>query len=276
MEDKILSIQSKLVYGYVGSNVAEIAIQLHGLDIISYPTVLLFTHTGHKPIYGKPIDKELFDELIKGIEVLDVLSSTYCMITGYMGTEEILKSSSPFIQKIKKQYPDKLYICDPVMGDYDQGLYVPEQVAKNLMELLVPFSDIITPNHFELEHILQQKVKTIDDISNTIPRLPLLNNKTIVITSCNLEDTPTDKIETIIFNTGKIERIQSAKVNIETTGTGDLFTALLAAQLTKGKNITEAVGYASHIISQCLDYILHHNLKELNAACLVKYIRDHN
>lgn len=274
MKDKILSIQSKLVYGYVGSNVAELAIQLHKFDVISFPTVLLSTHTGHQPVYGKAIDKGFFDELVKGIENLNIIESTSCIITGYIGTEDILQSASAFVQKIKKQYPEKPYICDPVMGDYDQGLYVPEKVAQNLMESLVPYSDIITPNHFEIEYILQRKIRTLNDISENIAKLPLLKNKTVVITSCNLEDTPHNQIETVIFHNNKAERVLSPKINIETTGTGDLFTALLSSQLSTGKNITEAVSYASHIISQCLDYILQHNLKELNAACLVKFINN--
>ena len=102
MKDKILSIQSKVVYGYVGNNIAELAIQLHGLDIISFPTVYLSAHTGHRPIHGKAVSKDLFDDLIAGIEAIDVLGTTSCVVTGYIGSEDILLSSSEFIQRIKK------------------------------------------------------------------------------------------------------------------------------------------------------------------------------
>ncbi|MFR9166711.1 MAG: pyridoxal kinase [Dysgonomonas sp.] len=274
MKNKILSIQSKLVYGYVGSNIAEIAIQLHGLDVISFPTVLLATHTGHKPVYGKAIAKNDFDELVKGIEAIGVIKDVSCLITGYIGTEDVLLSASEFVKRIKESYPDIPYICDPVMGDFDQGLYVPAVVAENVQNYLIPLADILTPNFFELKHILGCEPNTIEDLLSAVNKKPFLSDKILVATSCNLEDTPSDKIETIVIRNGQAERIYSKRIDLETTGTGDLFTALLASHIAMGDEICAAVKKASDIISHCLGYISQKGLKEMNAACLVKYIPD--
>lgn len=274
MQNKILSIQSKVVYGYVGNNIAELAIQLHGLDVISFPTVYLSAHTGHRPIHGKAMDKELFDDLITGIEEIGILDTTFCVISGYVGSEPILLSSSEFIQRIKKAYPEKLYICDPVMGDISTGLYVPESVAQSLVDTLVPYCDVLTPNFFELEYILQRKLTTIADITNCVKSHSLLSNKIIIATGCHLEDTPDGQIETIVIDGDKVERIYSRNIDIETTGTGDLFTAILASQLAKGRNIATAAMIASETISNVLDYIVQKGLDEMNAECLLKYIRE--
>lgn len=273
MKDKILSIQSKVVYGYVGNNIAELAIQLHGLDVISFPTVYLSAHTGHRPIHGRAIDKALFDDLIAGIEVIGVLDTTFCAITGYIGSEEILGSSSNFIQRIKKAYPDKLYICDPVMGDINTGLYVPESVAEKLVATLVPYCDILTPNFFELEYILQHKITTIGEIVELVQSNTILKNKIIIATGCHLEDTPQGQIETIVVEGKKVERIYSNNIDIDAVGTGDLFTAILASQLAKGEDITSAAKIASETISNVLGYIVREDMDEMNAACLLKYIR---
>lgn len=274
MKDKILSIQSKVVYGYVGNNIAELAIQLHGLDVISFPTVYLSAHTGHRPIHGKAISKELFDDLIAGIEAIDVLDSTFCVVTGYIGSEEILFSSSEFIQRIKKSFPNKLYICDPVMGDISTGLYVPDIVAEKLISTLVPYCDILTPNQFELEYILKHKVNTITEIIDLIKQNPLLSKKTIVATGCHLEDTPQGQIETIIIRGEDTERIYSQNIDIDTVGTGDLFTAIFASQLSKGNDLVSSATKASETISQALNYITRKGLSEMNAECLLRYIRE--
>ena len=271
MKNKILSIQSKLIYGYVGSNVAELAIQLHGLDVISFPTVLLSTHTGHQPVYGKPISKELFDELIKGIEAINVLPDVSCMVSGYMGIKEVLISAAGFLQKTKNNYPDTLYICDPVMGD-NGNLYVPEETADLIINELIPYCDLLTPNHFELEYILKQPVLTLQKMEEELSKHPVLHKKTVIATSCHLEDTPKDKIETIIITNGKANRILTQKVEIETTGTGDLFSALLASGLSKGKSIETSVQYASETISKIMIYMVQNGLPEMNADCLTQYI----
>lgn len=274
MKDKILSIQSKVVYGYVGNNIAELAIQLHGLDVISFPTVYLSAHTGHRPIHGKAVSKDLFDDLIDGIEAIDVLDTTSCVVTGYIGSEDILLSSSEFIQRIKKTFPHKLYICDPVMGDISTGLYVPDTVAGQLISTLIPYCDILTPNQFELEYILKHKVNTIAEIIDLVKLNLILSKKTIVATGCHLEDTPEGQIETIIIRGEDTERIYSQNIDIDAVGTGDLFTAIFASQLTKGKDLVSAVAKASATISEVLAYITRRGLDEMNAECLLRYIRE--
>lgn len=274
MKNKIISIQSKVVYGYVGSNIAELAIQLHGLDVISFPTVLLSAHTGHQPVHGKAVAKELLDDLMIGIEEIDIVKDASCIITGYIGSEEIILSASDFIQRTKKSFPDKLYICDPVMGDMDGGLYLPENVADKLIETLITHCDVLTPNHFETEYILRHKISTIDALIDLVKNNSLLKTKTLIVTSCHLEDTPEGQLETIIVSQGKAERIFSPKIPIDTTGTGDLFTSILASQLTIGKDMVAAVAEASKAVGNALDFIVQKGLDEMNAECLLRYVNQ--
>lgn len=272
MKDKILSIQSKLVYGYVGNNVAELAIQLHGLDVIAFPTVYLAAHTGHQPVYGTSIDKKLFDDFIIGVENLDIIKSTIHILSGYIGSVEVIDSSAGFISKIKKEYPDKLYICDPVMGDVG-GLYVSEEVADSIAEKLLPLCDITTPNHFEFERIVGHKAKTIEVIKESVKAHPVLKDKIVVITSCHLEDTAKDEIETIIVKGDTLKRIKACKVGIEATGTGDLFAAVTTSQLAIGKDIVEAVTEAAQVVKRALALAVEEGNVEVNARSLLLSVK---
>lgn len=264
MKNKILSIQSKVVYGYLGSNVAELAIQLHGLDIIAFPTVYLAAHTGHQPVYGTKIDKKLFDDLITGVKNLDIIKSTIHILSGYIASEEVIDSSAKFIKEIKDQYPDKLYICDPVMGDTG-GLYVSEGVTKAIIEQLLPLCDVTTPNHFEFEYITGKKVHNIEGIKQAIAEHPILKEKIVVITSCQLEDTPENEIEIVIVKSGNVKRTTAKKVDVAAIGTGDFFTALVTAKLAIGHDIIAAVDEAAQMVTYALAHAVESGDRELNA-----------
>lgn len=267
--DKIISIQSRLVYGYVGSNVAELAIQMQGLDTIVFPTVLLSAHSGHQPMHGTAISKDLFDDLVQGIKEIDVLDSTACVTSGYIRTEELVDSIVDFVKQIKSNYPDKTYVCDPVMGDIDTGLYIPENVAAKMISSLLPLCSYMTPNFFELQYITGREIATLEDLIFAVKNTPLLQGKTVVATSCHLNDTEDATIETILIDENRVERVKTSKASIDTVGTGDLFTALFSSQLAKGVDPVDAVRVASAKISDILHYMEDKGLEEMNASCLL-------
>lgn len=271
MRDKILSIQSKLVYGYVGNNIAELAIQLHGLDVIALPTVYLSAHTGHQPVYGTRIEKKLFDDLITGIKNLDILGQVAHMVTGYIGAEEIVDSTANLISEIKSKNADRLYICDPVMGD-DEGLYIAENLAQKIIDKLLPLCDIMTPNHFEFEYIIGKKARSVDEILEAVSTHPILKNKTIIITSCDLDNTPEAKIQSLIVTEGEYHSILSDKVDMVTTGTGDLFAAVTTSQLAMGRSIVSSATIAAQVVTQALSYTAKHGNAEMNAKSILQSV----
>lgn len=270
LKKKILSIQSRLVSGYVGNNIAELAIQLHGFDVIAFPSVLFATHTGISKIYGKTISKDLFDELIEGIKVINVIKDINNMITGYIGTPSIIQSAASFIKKIKEEYPDRLYICDPVMGDFDQGMYVSEEVADAISKDLIPISDVMTPNHYELKRLLNSSADSVDLILDKVNNDKVLSTKKIIVTGCILIDTPADVIDILIIEDGKIERISSPKVDITMVGAGDLFTAIVSVSLANGDGIIKAAETASSVLYKALLYSNEKGLSEMNSECLLQ------
>lgn len=269
---KILSIQSRLVCGYVGNNIAELAIQLQGLDVIAFPSVLFSTHTGISKIYGSATSKVLFDELVEGIKAINVIKDIHNIITGYIGTSEIVESSAQFVKSIKQQYPDRLYICDPVMGDFDQGMYVSEDVEKAISEYLIPLADIMTPNHYELKRLLTDDADSVDSIIDSINLNPKLATKKIVVTGCILKDTPNDTIDILIVQDGRADRISSPKIDIAMVGAGDLFTAVISTQLAKGNDLLQATKAASDVLHRALTYSKERGANEMNSDCLLHCI----
>lgn len=271
MKDKVLSIQSRVAYGYVGSNIADLILQLQGIDIISIPTVLLSTHAENKHFMGESLSPTLFSKLLEGIDLLEAKNDINYMITGYFAEKKLMEIAYHFIKRLKAQTPFT-YICDPVMGDYRAGgLYVKEEVADFYIQHLIELSDIITPNQFELEYILKEKIETEQQLLKLIIHSDLLVHKTVVVTSIKLNDTEEGVIETIIIANKKLVRIAAKKIDAEIVGTGDLFTALTTAQLDKGRTLEEAVSTTALFIEKVVKYLKENNLREMTTESIIKF-----
>ena len=56
----------------------------------------------------------------------------------------------PF-QALKSKNPELTYVCDPVMGDFGPGMYVPESLLPIYQNEIIPIADVCLPNQFEAE-----------------------------------------------------------------------------------------------------------------------------
>ena len=50
------------------------------------------------------------------------------MINGYIGAPSFLEKLAEVVKKMKELNPGLTYVCDPVMGDFGPGMYVPESL----------------------------------------------------------------------------------------------------------------------------------------------------
>ena len=57
------------------------------------------------------------------------------------------------MKTLKSKNPDLIYVCDPVMGDFGPGMYVPESLLPIYKDTIVPLADVCLPNQFEAELI---------------------------------------------------------------------------------------------------------------------------
>lgn len=88
--------------------------------------------------------KELLDELRRK----KWLNSYHSILTGYMRDEGIIQLISDIVEETGARW-----VCDPVMGDYPRGLYVPKELISCHRDISMKTAHIITPNQFEAEQI---------------------------------------------------------------------------------------------------------------------------
>ncbi|MEK6493600.1 MULTISPECIES: pyridoxal kinase [Myroides] len=270
IEPHIISIQSTVSTGYVGNNSASFAIQLHGINCVAMPTILLSSHTDKPVYYGEAVPKELFDKLARGVLEINTAQLTQYVVSGYLKSKEIIDATAKFIKQLKAQH-SITYIYDPVFGDTrTDGLYIPKEQADYSKERLLSLSDILTPNHFELEYLLGKRITNEQELITAVQADEVLSSKIIVLTTAEMKENVNHQVEVILINQGKLTHFYADNIPVEVVGTGDLFTGTLSAQLTKGRTIEEAIQTSMNFLSEVLRYVHLHGLKEMNAMAILQ------
>lgn len=269
-EPHIISIQSTVSTGYVGNNSASFAIQLHGINCVAIPTILLSSHTDKPVYYGEAVSQELFEKLAKGVLEINTAKQTQYAVSGYLKSQDIIDSTAHLIAELKRQN-GITYIYDPVFGDTrTDGLYIPKEQADYSKQMLLPLSDILTPNHFELEYITGMSISNEQELLEAVNTHELLKNKQIVLTTAEMVENKEHQVEVILIGEGKLTHFYAENIPVEVVGTGDLFTGTLSAQLTMERTLEQAIQTSMNFLSEVLRYVHKHQLKEMNAMAILQ------
>lgn len=249
----VISIQSQVAFGHVGNSAAVFPMQLHGIDVIAVPTTLLSNRPGYQTVRGKVLEAQLVADLLLGIEERGAIDRTNAILSGYLGSAEIGGAVADFVARAKARNPALLYACDPVLGDRDRGLFVRDDIPPLVRDRLCALADIITPNHFEFEWLCGTEAKTIDKVVTHTRALHARGPSTIVVTSAELVDTPSDLIETLAVESSRAWRVRTPRLPISPNGTGDLFAALFVSARVRGADTPDALGHAASAIFAVLE-----------------------
>ena len=255
--ERILSIQSHVVSGYVGNKSATFPLQLLGFETDCINSVQFSNHTGYdKGVKGQRLnDVELWD-LIDGLEA-NGLDNYSHIINGYIGKDTFLRKLAQVIKKLKGRNPNLMYVCDPVMGDSEPvGWYVPKELLPIYRDEILPLCDICVPNQFEVEMLSGCQITDEKSAFNAIEKLHDMGVKVVVLSSTDSNVNPDESklkclasrrvvkpMTTVVDETSsdsKFEyeryKIEFPKLPLPFVGSGDLFTALLTAWLTRSGN----------------------------------------
>jgi pyridoxine kinase len=179
------------------------------------------------------------------------------ILSGYLGSPDIAAVVADFVERARRRNAALRYVCDPVLGDRDRGLFVHADIPPLLRDRLCPLADIITPNHFEFEWLCGIKIGTIDQMIEAAQSFTARGPSTIVVTSAELADTPEGAIETIAVERSQARcrawRVATPRLPISPSGTGDLFAALLVAARVRGSDTPDALGHAASAIFAVLE-----------------------
>ncbi|XP_054707796.1 pyridoxal kinase-like isoform X2 [Uloborus diversus] len=232
-ERRVLSIQSHVVSGYVGNKSAIFPLQVLGFEVDYINSVQLSNHTGYKHIKGQRLNADELFELYEGLRLNNLLFYSH-LLTGYIGTATFLKELVNIVKQLKEINPNLYYVCDPVLGDNNE-LYVPEELLPIYRNDVIPLADLITPNQFEAELLTGVAIKTKEDAIEAINILHKSGVKTVVLSSVELgtKENLTLLGSSLNGDEKTLISLTFPKMSAVFTGSGDLFSALLLAWMSK-------------------------------------------
>eukprot|EP00804_Cyclotella_cryptica_P004782 CCRYP_004882-RA/>CCRYP_004882-RA protein AED:0.07 eAED:0.07 QI:239/0.66/0.5/1/0.66/0.5/4/250/297 len=183
-KNRVLSIQSHVVSGYVGNKAAVFPLQLLGFDVDIINSVHFSNHTGYPRGWeGDVLDGSKLLKLVDGLERNGLLSDDIDVFDpGYIG--HILTAVVTVVQKLKALNSRCRYVCDPVLGDGNPGtFYVPIELVDIYRQHVLPMADVITPNQFETEQLTGISIQTIKDAQHACGVLHNIGVPLVLITS---------------------------------------------------------------------------------------------
>jgi len=167
--------------------------------------------------------------------------------TGMLANPEIVFAVAEAIKKFK--IPN--VVVDPVMIAKSGDALLSEEARKSIKENLIPLATVVTPNIFEAESLLGQKIKTLDDMKHAAKELKTSGCEWIVIKGGHYED----KAEAIdvVYNGADFHLLTSERFETKNThGTGCTFSSAIAAGLAKAYSPLTAIQKAKEFITEAI------------------------
>ncbi len=248
----VISIQSQVVYGHVGNSVAVPTLQAFGLRVAAVPSVIL-SNTPHYPsIHGGPLPLEWFEGYLDDLIARGALAQARAVMVGYLGNPEQVELIIRWLDRALVVQPALRVNVDPVIGDFDHGIYVDPRMTPAWQGLL-PHAHGLTPNHFELEQLSGRNLSSLEECIAAARSLLAGTTEWIVVTSAAPRIWDVNGMHVLAVTRDRHQVFTHLRVACEVKGGGDLFSARLAGWMLAGKPLFEAVDRASHDVIETLE-----------------------
>ncbi len=244
----VIVISSHVARGSVGNRVAVFALEVLGHNVWAVPTVTLPWHPGHGKATRIVASEVEFSSLLEDLASAPWLSEVGGILSGYLGNAAQARAIGSLVKSVRKTNPDLIYVCDPVIGDAG-GLYVDDDTAFAIRDILVPIADMITPNRFELAWLSGHRpFESNDEILRAAAVLdcPL----TLITSALSLMRNSTGNI--LLSPKGAL-LAEHASIENPPNGLGDLTAALLLARILQDMPLNKALQVVTASVYEILD-----------------------
>jgi len=241
----VLSIQSHVVYGHVGNSAVSFVLQRMGLEVLPLNTVQFSNHTGYADWEGRATPPDEVQALLQGLSRRKILPDCKAVLSGYLGTPALGDAVLDAVALVKAANPQAIWCCDPVMGDEGRGFFVPPAIADFFKRRALSAMDIITPNQFELEQIIDVRVSDRDHLRLALRLLHSKGPRLICVTSARFADTPEQALDMVLSAPDQIWRLRLPRLPLSPNGAGDVVAGLVLYHYLKKfppKSILEKSG----------------------------------
>ncbi len=170
--------------------------------------------------------------------------------TGMIATKETME----LIRDYLSTHADIPYVLDPVMLAKSGDSLMDDDTKDHLQSTLLPLADVVTPNIPEAEEITGLTINDEDSMRQVGSIfINEIGSKGVVIKGGHSADL--NKAKDFLFTADDVFIFENKRFDTRHThGTGCTFSAVIAAELAKGRSIYQAVKKAKEFISLSIEY----------------------
>ncbi len=256
---KVLLINDLSCVGKCSLSVSIPLISAYQIETIALPTCILSNQTCFKDYLIKDNTNELI-EFLKLWKKQEIKFDT--IYTGFFKDYKQIDYVSNYLD----EYNGKIFV-DPILGDNGKQFTCFDDKYLNSLKKLTEKADYITPN------LTESCLLTNSDINeNPISIISKFNNKKVVITGIKKDN----KIGYLVKDNDDIKYILFDYIDYPLHGTGDVFSSLLCANMTKTNNFIKSVITAANLTNKCIQNTINEDCSYygLNYESLINIIKD--
>lgn len=187
---------------------------------------------------------------------IDAIGADFAIVavkTGMLFDAEIIAETAAGIRK----HGWRNLVVDPVMIAKGGATLLQDEALEAMRTLLLPLSEVITPNIPEAEMLSGMKIHEAADRKRVAEQILAFGAKAVVIKGGHA-DNPLIAEDYCLDRNGESFVLRSARIHTQQThGTGCTFSAALTAELAKGEALPEALVTAKRFIQAALSHQLH-------------------
>lgn len=267
-QKKIAVINDFSGFGRCSIAVALPIISTLKIQCCPLPTSIFSNHTGFDSFFFD----DYTDKMPLYINEWKKLGLQFDGITsGFLGSKKQIEIVTQFFKDFKTK--ENIIIVDPVMGDYGKiyATYTKEMCEE--MKKLVQYADIITPNITELciltDTPYQEKWK-ISELKKMTEELAEKGPEKIVVTGIVQKEF----IANFCYEKGKSPKIlRCHRVGTQRSGTGDVFSSIIAADAVNQVPFDKSVKKASNFIKKCILKSIEMDIPVTDGVCFEELLQ---
>lgn len=218
--------------------------QAHGVFGMSAVTAVTVQNT--QKVYDV---QEIHPKLVHDqIVCLFADTEIHAIKIGMVSSIELIRE----IAKALKAVSLPAVVLDPVMISKSGYRLLNKDAQDALVAFLFPLAEVITPNIYEAETLVGNKIRHVDEMKLAAVKLLRLGARTVVVKGGHLgEQQATD----ILYDGREFKQLQSRRIDTKNThGTGCTFSSAIAANMALGKSFFDAAALAKTYITGAIEH----------------------
>ncbi len=255
MQKKIAVINDIAGYGRCAMTVLLPIISYLGVQACPLPTSIFSSNTAFPDFFMDDYTDRM-EAYIESWEKIGLQHKFDGIATGYLGSVRQIEIVRRFVRKFSGE--GTLVIVDPVMGDH--GRLYSAYTAELCTELrkLVALADIVTPNLTEACHLADMPYKESGwkrtELSAMAEQLSVMGPSCVVITGIPQGEYIANYVYVKTGSEDPTARlIRVHRAGEERCSTGDVFTAIIAADAVNGVSFDRSVRKAAGFVKRCVE-----------------------